>query len=99
LLVIDQRRAAADIIQQHVEHHPDASAAASGKNISHEERKVKRLAAIGVFAVSAALAGCSSSQPTNMMENEEQSDIEAYEAAIAEQDAAMEADSGDADIP
>lgn len=31
------------------------------------------------------------------MENADQSAIEAYEAAIAEQDAAMEADPGDAD--
>jgi uncharacterized protein YcfL len=58
---------------------------------------VKRFAAICLFAASTALVGCSSSEPTNVMENAEQSDVEAYEAAIAAEDAAMEADSGDAD--
>jgi hypothetical protein len=58
---------------------------------------VKRVLMICLFATSTALVGCGDPQPTDIMENADQSAIDAYEAAVAAEDAAMEADPGDAD--
>jgi hypothetical protein len=58
---------------------------------------VKRVLAICLFVASIGLVGCGTPEASSVMENADQSAIEAYEAAIAEQDAAMEADPGDAD--
>jgi hypothetical protein len=52
---------------------------------------------ICLFATSTALVGCGDSKSTDIMENADQAAVDAYEAAVAETDAAMEADSGDAD--
>ena len=52
-----------------------------------------------LFAVVAAccLIGCSDGKPTSVMENTDQAAVDAYEAAVAAQDAAMEKDPSDAD--
>ena len=59
---------------------------------------MKQVLAICLFAASTALVGCGDAQPTNLMEDSDQSEIEAYEAAVAAQDAAAETDMvGDVD--
>jgi hypothetical protein len=58
---------------------------------------MKRVLLICLFATSTALVGCGDSKSTDIMENADQAAVDAYEAAVAETDAAMEADSGDAD--
>ena len=60
---------------------------------------MKRFAAICLFAASTALVGCGSSEPSNVMDSADQSAVEAYEAAIAAKNAAMESDSADSEIP
>lgn len=59
---------------------------------------MKQVLAICLFAASTALVGCGDPQPTNLMEDSDQSAIEAYEAAVAAQDAAADAEmAGDVD--
>jgi len=50
-----------------------------------------------MFAALIGLIGCGTPEATNIMESSDRSAIEAYEAAIAAEDAAMDADSGNAD--
>jgi hypothetical protein len=52
---------------------------------------------ICLFATSTALVGCGDPKATDIMENADQAAIDSYEAAVAAEDAAMEADPGDAD--
>jgi hypothetical protein len=58
---------------------------------------VKRVLLICLFATSTALVGCGDPKSTDIMENADQPAIDSYEAAVAADDAAMEADPGDAD--
>ena len=59
---------------------------------------MKQVLAICLFAASTALVGCSDPQPTNLMENSDQAAIDAYEAAVAAQDLAADAEmTGDVD--
>ncbi len=57
----------------------------------------KTLGLLFTFAFALCLVGCSSNETTNTMENESQTAIEAYEASIAADEAAMDEDFGDSE--
>ncbi len=57
---------------------------------------MKRVLAICLFAASTSLVGCSEPQATSVMDSADQSAIAEYERLTAEQDAAMDADPGNA---
>lgn len=44
------------------------------------------------LSVGTALSGCGSDEGSNLMEDASQTDIEAYEASMAEEEGAMDAD-------
>lgn len=52
----------------------------------------RSLALLSTLFVACCLVGCGGSEGSSMLENEEQSAIEAYEASLAEEEAAMDAD-------
>ena len=62
---------------------------------TYEELEMKKLFGLSLFALSLMLSvpGCGDSgEATNIADNAEQSAIEAYDAAVAEEMAGMEAD-------
>ena len=58
---------------------------------------VTSLFSIAILAAVATLSGCSSSEPANVMENADQEAIQSYEDMVAEEEAMMSQDPGDAE--